>query len=517
MTLGVLIIAELFFFPSLENIFASCMLLAGWLILTSLVLTQRNLHEFPVSFVMVLGYSVFAFLLPLPFTLMEFKPVTYNLRIPLETFSHHAIFALAIALAHLLYTLLLKQSNPFRSVLSKTNFYASASDREIWISALIGLMASYYNYVVAGGWQNDVADRDIIYYIATIFSQFIWMPILLFFPKLRNRSLSRLHHQLPALLIYILFVCLVAVISNWRTTLYSGLFIAMGLFFLSFLYGYADLKSQLKPARIIILASATVFLSGPLMDFSYAMVAVRGERTNMSAMDFLAETLNVYADENAMLRTKKLYRSEGQSPTVQYTWDEEYLNGAIGNRMVNLKISDNCLFYAEQIGYANAYMQDELIRQVSAFVPNVALRLFGLDGDEKIEIGGYSIGDYLYSLAIGSTSQLGSAVISSMPGVGMAFFGYWYILVIVPMFAIIFLMMDSFAIRINGRVHFSYMFFVMFVPILNWFNDRHVYVYEFRWILRTYFEGVVVFICAMSLVRLAAISFAKTEIDGRIG
>lgn len=151
------------FFPSIENLFASMALVFGWLLISVIALTPGNLKSHPVSFLMILGLSLFGFILPMPLTLIELKPVIYNLRVPMETFVHHLIFVSIIILTHYIYTSVLRTKNIFRAVLNKTDFYVEPTSKVIWISALLGLGGSFYHYVLAGAWQQEVADRDVTY------------------------------------------------------------------------------------------------------------------------------------------------------------------------------------------------------------------------------------------------------------------------------------------------------------------------------------------------------------------
>jgi len=113
----VIVISALFetiFFFSLENLFASLVLLLGWFLLITITLTKHNLKYYPVSFMMLIGMAIFHYLLPLPLTLLELKPVTFNMRVPLLTFSHHLLFVLVIVLTHKIYTKTSNRKNIFR-------------------------------------------------------------------------------------------------------------------------------------------------------------------------------------------------------------------------------------------------------------------------------------------------------------------------------------------------------------------------------------------------------------------
>lgn len=494
---------ETVFFFSLENSFAILSLLGGWFLLITTTLTNENLKYYPVSFIMILGMAIFYYFLPLPLTLLDFKPVTFNMRVPFLTFFHHFLFVLTIVLTHKIYTIISNGNNIFRALLIKTNFYVQPTNPIIWKTALIGLIGSVANYFILGVWQMESQDRSLVYYINTAMSGYVWMPLIILFPKFRLYPSLNTEKAIKYIVIYSAIIFVIAIASNWRTILMSGIFMVVGLFGVGILFQHFTLRSVLTPKRLVLVVAAFLFVSGPLMDMALAMTIVRGERTELPALEFLIKTVEVYSDKDQIDAAKNAsFNSSVLTNFDSYEWNESYLNNAILNRLSNLKISDNSLFYANEIGYQNKDMQDEMLNQILAFTPNVFLSFTNYDLDTKVSSSNYSIGDYLYGLAINSQDKLGGAVISSMPGVGMAIFGYWYLIIIIPLFLVIFTMFDSFVVIRKDKVIFSYFFFLMFLTSLNYFNDRHVFVFEFRFILRTYFESVLIFLLTMKIVNL---------------
>lgn len=459
------------------------------------------MQTYPVSFLMIFGLAMFHYVLPIPLTLIEFKPVTYNLEVPFETFFHHFLFVTVIVLTHRVYTKISDGKNIFRRILKKTDFYCTPSIRLIWISGIIGLFSSFYLYFVRGIWQQDVTDRNLIYYIATFFTGFVWMPLIILFSKFRNENYS-IKSKIVPILIYSIFVFIMAIASNWRTIIFTGIILVISLLFAGVLSNYYRIREIISTKKVAIITIVIFIGLGPLIDLSYAMVIARHDRTKLSAIDFLDKTISIYNDKRTIEEAKKLASvvSDNGNFTIK-NWDEKYLNNIVMNRFVNLKISDNCLYYAKRIGYQNPIMQNELKNQIVAMLPNALLGIFNIDYSKKIETASYSIGDFLYSQAIKDNQVKGSAVISSMPGVGMAIWGYWYLLLLFPIFLLIFAMFDSFVNEKNGRIVYSYLFFIMLVSTINYFNDRHVYTYEFRFIIRTYFESVIIFLIQMKIFR----------------
>lgn len=506
-TTNVLLISvalEIIFFFSIPNIIASVVLLYGWLLIKTVVLTNHNMINYPVSFLMMFGLVLFHYILPLPLTLLEFKEVTYNLVLPTLTFWHHFLFVSFIVFTFKLYTNISNKKNILRNYLSHTDLYRVPTDRIIWISSFLGLFASFYSYFIFGANQKEHIDRGLLYYIASFFIPFLWMPVIIPFRKFRKlKSYEKSANINLKIIIYSSLVVIIALVSNMRTILFSGITTFLLIFVSGVLFGYYNIKKLLTIKRVVILILIFFISIGPLIDLGITMVIVRNDRGKLSATEFLNKTIDVFRDKKSLQKIKDIGGIAVE--TDEYTfkrWNEDYLSNLLLNRFVNLKISDNCLFHAQHIGYQNPKMQEMLFEKIIASLPNAVIGNFGMSYDKKVEIEAFSFTDYLYSLSVNDPSVKGSAIIGTIPGLGMAIFGYWYLLIIIPVFVILFYMFDSLVNIKKGVVIYSYLFFMMLLLIVNNFNDRHVYIYEFRFILRGYIELVVLFILTMKVVRL---------------
>lgn len=494
------IFIETLFFFSVENIIASFVLLYGWYLIKTIVLTYKNMILYPVSFLMILGWGIFHFLMPIPLTLLEMKPVTFNMDVPLLTFIHQFLFVSVIVFTHRIYTQSFKTGNFFRRVLSKTTFYNIPTNRQIWITSILALLSSYYLYFIFGVWQSDVSERTPLTHIANILSTFIWMPLIILFPRFRNAQY--LTSDKKYVLLYSILVVIIGIASNVRTLLLSGVVIFILMYCVGVLYGYYNIKKLLTPKKIIISLVVIYMISGVIIDIGYAMVYVRQDKYNISTSAFLSKTIDVFQNKQMLEKIKKIdVGGKMDSKYLFVRWDEHYLDNSVLNRFCNLKISDACLFHATNIGYANTNMQTDFLYQIAAFSPNIALNLFGISYAKKLEASSYSMTDYLYSLSSHEITAKGSFIIGSIPGLGMAIFSYWYLAVIIPLFLVIFAMFDSFVRLKHGVLEYSYLFYTMLISIINYFNDRHVFMYEFRFVLRTYIETVITFLIIMRIVR----------------
>lgn len=503
-------IIEIVVFFDFNTLWATFILLLGWFILNEFILTNKVMYKYPVSFLMLFGLSLFHFVFPIPLTLIELKPVTYNLQMPFETFLHHGLFVITIVFTHLIYQKSTQRTNPFRLILKSTIFYEKPSSTIIWISSLLALSFSYYFYIIYGAWEN-YTEKNIFITIGQSLTIFLWMPVIIPFYKVRNVDFKLSSKTKYYIFGYSLLVIIIAIVSNWRTILYSGIIIFLSVYMIGLLYGHYRLKNNLFSSKIIGIGISVYIFLGPIMDLGIAMVITRQTRYNTNSSDFLENTLETFNNKEKLQKFRETVSKIGNGHYSINRWDENYLDNYFFNRYCNLKISDNCIYYADKLGYSNPKMQDVLVDQISSYVPSAITNVIGVESKTRNEEFQSSITDNLYSLAINDETVKGSSIIGSMPGVGLSIFGYWYLIIIIPIFLVIFMMFDSFAYVANNRIHFSYYFFTLIVIVFNFFNDRHVYNFELRWILRNYIESIILFLLVYSILRKIEKIFLKKK------
>ncbi len=494
-------VIEIIFFFSVENIWATFILVFGWIVIKDFILTYKIMINYPVTFFMFFGVSIFHYILPIPLTLIEFKPVTYNLICPFETFMHHGLVIIILVITHYIYRQFTHRINPIRSILIRTNFYFKPNDTLIWFTASISIIYSAYFYIFYGAWEN-YTEKNIFITIGNSMTIFLWMPVIIPFYKVRNINSKLSIRNKIFIIIYSLLVFIISIISNWRTMLFSGITIFICMYIIGLLYGHYSLKKIFKPKKIISIIIILFIILGPLMDLGVAMVVTRQSRYNTNSTEFLNKTIEVYQDKKLLNKVNDQLGEITKSNFAVKKWGEEYLNNYIFNRYCNLKISDNCIYYAQKIGYRNPKMQNVFQNLILSYIPQAISKNINIESSLRKEEHQSSITDNLYSIATNDPTVKGSAIIGSLPGVGLSIFGYWYLIILIPIFILIFIIFDSFAIKKAGKVSFSYYFFTLIVITFNFFNDRHVYDFELRWILRNFIESIVMFLLIMNFSKI---------------
>lgn len=425
MVLLVVSLVQVFVWRSWPNLFAIGITLIAWLFVTSFMLKPYVVKRFPLSFFLILGFSATQFYLPPIFTLLEGKPVIYNLDVPYSVFVHSfAVLAVLIA-AHLLYRFRFKNLLPkIRTLLAKGKLFTPPSDLQIWLMGWIGLAAMFYIYFYAPSAGIEIAGPVDKFIQGLI--PFSYAPFLLPLGKLYGRSGSVSKTLIIQLALFFLVLLLVSLGRNSRGAFMYG-FAAIG-----FAY-FLGLLLQKYPGALfnwkkIVLAFAAVWLiTGPLMDLGTAMVMVRGQRSDVTRTELLWKTIEVYQDEEALQNYREI-RDQIVNPGLRTSeWDEDYLDNIFFARFANLKYNDNSLELAADVGPRDASFSEFTVNRFWSILPRPVLSFLNIDAN-KDQVNAVSFGDYLYFRGSGSKQALGGFRTGHFSGTGMAAFGWWYLL-----------------------------------------------------------------------------------------
>jgi hypothetical protein len=82
----ILSIIEVFLFPEWKNLYAVCISLLGIFMTQKFLLHNNRLVFYPVSTLSLIVYTITFEIMPLPATLIEFKPITFNMHSAMGNF-----------------------------------------------------------------------------------------------------------------------------------------------------------------------------------------------------------------------------------------------------------------------------------------------------------------------------------------------------------------------------------------------------------------------------------------------
>ena len=329
--------------------------------------------------------------------------------------------------------------------------------------------------------------------ISLFFSSYYQCVFIFYFRKFNNiKGDYKINHLLIITLALAIFV--IGIGTNMRTaaiTVFANAAFSMVLYFLFFT---EKRKAFFQVKYILPFSILFLFFAGPFQSISESMVSVRDNRSGKNAIEIIEMTMNnTGAKEDD---TSDLIKKEYSS----IVWDERYLSSDLFNRFCSLKILDETLFHANRLNSSERQkMRLSLYEKIIDQLPGVIKRKIGMrvTYDERQ----YSLSDLLYYLSVDGRTYLGGVKIGSLQGLGLALFGYWFPLVLIPLYLIVFYLMDSILLFKNGRIILPLFFFAGMMDYLALFSDRHFYLFEIRFIFRGFWETVIVYLITIIIVK----------------
>lgn len=493
---------EIAFYPSYEICFAIFISFLGILLCKSFIFKTYNLLFYPVSTIAILFYVIFFLILPIPATLLELKPVSYNLHSTINTYINLLILEIILIITHSLYISFTNKKNFIRNFFLKVHFFDKFSSQEIWLlilsSSAFYICNIFFNGLYNENSENSTSSLPTGLYILNLLISGYYQILFIFFFKKFNLIKSPYLINKPLIIILSILLFLTGIATNMRTAAISIFANAFFTLIVYAIYNPINYSKVLKPKALVLITLTILFFFGPFMKVSEAMVSTRGERNGMNGLEMLTKTFNSIDNKS----DKKFNNSQlqAQLENKQLIWDEEYLSNDVLNRFCSLKILDETLFHAQRIGYGNKYMQDELKLKILDCLPGTVKDWLNIKISD--EIRQHSLTDKLYSLSINyAYGSIGGVKIGTLQGLGLAIFGYWYMIIIIPIFIIIFFLLDATVYYKNSILTFSLWFFVNIMMCCYYFSDRHYYLFEFRFIMRTYVESIFFYLITINIVK----------------
>lgn len=495
-------VLQCIFFLTPENLFAIGIVLLGWYLTEAYLLRPAILHKYSLSAIVILGYSLTQYCLPLIFTITEGKPLVYNLKLPYQVF-FHSIAALAVLLiTHLFYIDWQSNSEAVRKrlqkVLQANKFFTPPSDLQIWIIGLMGLLAILCKYLLGGGYSDDPGAQNVGAASKFLegFIPYAYAPFIILLKKLYSSKASKLSNALIYKMVFYTIALIGAgMIANSRATFMKGI-TSLGItYFLGLLLNKFDYR--VFKAKYILMASlAGWVITGPLSDLGVAMVVVRGQRSTVSGTELVSQTLDTYNNKPALEHYKKITLENEASSD----WNEHYFDNIFLARFCNLKYNDASLEQYNKIGRIDPLIQENSIDRFWAILPQPMLSLLQINID-KTYVTSSSYGDYLFMRA-GGSSALGGFRTGQFAGTGMAGFGWWYLLIlaigIIPMY----FLLDLFVIWDRNKISKKYKTYISLaglIPITAYFmylsllttSESVITIYSF--LLRGWMQSVFLY------------------------
>jgi hypothetical protein len=230
------------------------------------------------------------------------------------------------------------------------------------------------------------------------------------------------------------------------------------------------------------------------------MLYNREYRTETNRTELLVNTFNTLKDKRIMeeLRNLKDKKELNAIKTeTSKTWSETYVSNFALNRYCNLKVTDNTLYHAKRVGFANQYMFDDFCLEIAALLPTPILNFLKIEYDKNVR---YSRGDKLKAMAT-NRHPFSSKLITSHLADGLLTFGYWYFPIEFILFFVRFLFLDTFLIKYKGDIHYSILGLITIFSFLAMFRHAGGCCDSLPYLLRGFWQDVILFILGFSLLK----------------
>ncbi|MBN7813447.1 hypothetical protein J0A68_21000 [Algoriphagus sp. H41] len=474
---------ELILFPSFEN-FLGCLMtfIVYWIFL--FFLRRGVILNNPFSFLVYSSFFLARFI-PLPATLLEGKPITYGFEAPYDTFLFETLMFVVCSVAFYFSTHIRFSNNTIlQKLLLKMGFF-HASPTILWLMGFVGVLVRIQQLIVAG----DVEFGDVNNKFLAGMIYFQYAPILLLFP-----SLSRIVYKKKNLvLFYLAAIFIISFATNSRQAMIFPIFTIFLLFFLTLVKDNLSVFHYIKPQYVILIFISCFFLLNLVSDISLAMLANRGLRDDISRLELFSKTIETLQDDQVMNSLRQVsILDKGDMSSYYQGWDENYLDNFMLNRFGNLRVSDQVLYYANEIGYANSKMLDSFSDKFVAIFPTPLANLFD-DEIDKNQLD-YSPGDMIYQLGSRSTRfVLGTHRVSSLVGDGLATFGFLCFPLFFFLLFFSFKLLDNLVYFKDGDVFFSILSLIIVFDLFGVFRNSIGSINLFFFLFRGFWQYLVTY------------------------
>ena len=464
------VIAEMIFFPSIDNLLGCGMTIISWVLFANIVLNKAIIHKHFFAWLMLLSMSFYR-ILPLFATLLEGKPISYGFSNSLDTFIGETMLYI-ISLLAFLFAIRRRHFNMrMHSWLNKIDFYDTVSDSALWILGFIGLISQIFVL------RSHVQIGDIFGKFVSAFTFFQNAPILLFFPSLYKKNCKLSFRNNFFLWFYFIFL----VIVNFATNSRYAVLVPFGTLTLLFILVYI-----INPRRVSRLLSKYIVIS--LLSLFFVLPFL----SDISVAIMLKRTLDVYMDSQQMeslYKEKESFNKRGDGEDYRDEWTENYVNNFALNRYCNIRITDATLYYKNIIGNANSKMLGFFKESVLKLLPSPILKALRINVDKSKT---YSQGDYLYYLATGNYSALGTSRVTSHLADGLATFGFFYFPIQFILFWICFLILDCFSVFTKSGMRYSIFGLISIFTFFGMFRNANGCFGELSYILRDFPQFILI-------------------------
>lgn len=442
---------ELILFPEWDNFVGCVVSILSTLLFYNYVLKIDVIRNRPISFIVILHLFLFMYL-PLPATLIDGNELSHDMYNPILTYILQFIYYSITLIAFIWAGRIKNKHKGLNKVLKKIGYFDAPSVKQMWALGIFG-------WVFKLATLNIQYSSDDVYVSGmgtlSMFAIFIYTPILILFQPLLGKSPCTKKERI-LVYTYIIFMTIVLVATNSRSQILSPFILYLFCYLLTKIYEHQN-KIWLTTRKIIIGIIGLLLVTGPLSDMAFAMLVTRSTRNDISYMELLEQTFDVYSDKERLNAYKNILESSSNTTyTSSLAWNESYVSNIFLQRLCNYRVVDATIYHAGRSGYANKEMIDDFIVHLQTIFPQKVVNfLFGNIDKSKYA---YSPMDKLYAISYGGNIHV-SYIVGGDVGLGLATFGFLYFPICLIVYLTMFLLFENLVLFNNKKYIFS--FFVL--------------------------------------------------------
>ena len=428
--------------------------------------------------------------------MLEGNSIGYNFVLPFETYCGETLLYLISALAFYLALKYRDSLLSLKKILFQCGFYDKVNDKALWGIGLLGFCINVY--VVS----RNIAFGDVIGKTLTGFTFLQFAPLLLFFPVLTKSINDSIIIYNPKCLFYLILLVIVAFATNQREKILEPICTFILLFLLSYVNCAKEIRYNIIKKYFACGFILLIFIFPIINDISLAMLYNRAFKDDIDRIELFRRTMDTFLDKEKMetlylLKEKKNEKESAVSIENTKKWTEVYVSNFALNRYCNLKVSDNTLFHAKKVGFPNEIMYNSFWDDIIQLLPTPILNYFEFEYDKNER---YSSGDRLKALSE-NRHPFRSFLVTSHLADGLLTFGYWYFPIEFVLFFLRFLFLDTFLFRYKGQVFYSILGLITIFSFLGMFRNAGGCCDSLSYLLRGYWQDVILFIIGFTLLR----------------
>lgn len=432
-------------------------------------------------------------LVPLVSTAVEWRPLTYRLASPVDTYLHCSLFGLTLLVANALairYNFSGARRNCNRSRFSIRDVLTS---REIFYVALLGFLTLALR-LVASSLLPEVARK--------VLAGAGFLPLAIFVlavPPHHRVTFSR-HATCVMLLLCWLLYAGIGITS--RKAVVMPIAVVLFGWFMARAFRRAPISQRVL---------STVFLAAPLVltfitqatAISDAILAERAYRQQRSVLENLGATFSTYLDANKLQRFRDYRESRLLPPGMR--WREDYIRNPFAARFTTVKQCDNLITAMKRQKILEPtrrnVLKDTWARVLAQF-PGPLFSIFFPHMDKGTIISS-SMGDVMaYNLGLIAENRIGSKLTGSAAAHSFLTLGWWYPLALLPLYLTLFTCLYAIANATGGGGVSTLSQIIVF----DVFTDMNIegWHYAVSFLFRGFWQTVLLYAVAVAVARMLA-------------